>query len=313
MTTPNFPGSQEVMILTARSMWTSCKAQQLAFVGFSPRYTILYIDGKLTAIDSAETLPNEQQRQEAESTARVQLVDINSTACANWQLLKRYIAKAYPANLHQTKWNAAGMADYEEAANDNWESSKKLMRLGNDFITANLAALTLDLNMPPTFPTTFSDSKDAFDSKLAEFITAEQTNSTGGEAKIIALNNVYTDLIEMGLDGQELFATNDSIKKQFTFDQVQKLYAGNGDQGYKGIITNAANSAPIKNAKVSVQGTPHSTLTDAAGNYAMRNVAHADNQTIIVECDGFKTATIPGNKVDIGIMTTLNITLAPNP
>jgi hypothetical protein len=176
MANPIFNCTQEEEILTARTMWNSCSAKQTTFFGFSERYTPAYITAKQTAINDAENLPNEQQRQEAESTARIQLVDINLTGTANWQLLKRYIAKAYPANLHQTKWNAAGMADYENAAHENWASSKALMRLANQFITDNLTTLTANTNMPAAFQTTFSASKTAFDNKLTQFTAAEQAN-----------------------------------------------------------------------------------------------------------------------------------------
>ena len=313
MESPIYKCTQEEETLTTSTMWKSCKANQPAFFAFSPRYTILYIDAKITAIDDAGNLPNEAQRQNAESTAYNQLIEINTDDCTKWQLLKRYISKAFPANLHQTKWNAAGMASYEAAANKNWESATTLMKLGNQFIIDNVAALTLDLNMPPAFQATFAGSKTAFDEKLSQFKTAEQTNTTGADTKVSALNANHIATMEMALDGQEILKDNEGLVKQFIYEQVLKLYAGTGNQGYKGNVTNAATNEKIKSAKISVQGTPHTTDTDALGNYAMRNVAHATDQTIIAECEGYQTATIPGNSVAIGVMTTLDIKLTPNP
>ena len=313
MANPIFTCTQEEETLTARTCWASCLAYRTQFADFSPRYTVLYIEGKVALIDIAENLPNEQQRQEAESTARIQLKAINKTGGANWQLLKRYIAKAFPAELQQTKWNAAGMAEYEAASNENWQSSKELLRLGNQFITDNLTALTASDNMPAAFQATFSGTKNAFGLKLTDFIAAEEANTTGAQTRIDALNAVHTSLIEMDLDGQEIFADNEAVKKQFVYEQVLSLFAGNGPQGYKGTITSSVSGLPISRATITIERTTHSTTSDADGNYKMQNVAHADNQTIKVECDGFITKTITGNSVAIGVMTTLDITLDPNP
>ena len=313
MTEPIFNNSQEVEILTDRSMWLSCKEKRPLFIDFSPRYTLPYITGKLVEIDIVEALPNEEQRQEAESTALAELKQINLENCSLWQLLKRYIAKAFEPSLHQIKWNAAGMASYEEAYNQNWESSTKLMRLGNEFITNNSVALAFGLNMPPVFQDTFSDAKTAFDLKLLEFKTAEQTNSEGAETLVVALNTLHTDAMEMALDGQEVFRKDDGIVKQFIHEQVSKLYTGNGNQGYKGIITDSISGLPIRSAITSVEGTPHKNTSDALGNYAMKNVAHATDQTLNTSAEGYQLSVIPGNSVTIGKMTTLNIQLTPNP
>ena len=313
MTEAIFRNSQEVEILTDRSMWLSCKSKQLIFKDFSPRYTIPFINGKLIEIDIVEALPSEAQRQLAESTALVQLKLINSDNCTLWQTLKRYIAKAYSPALQQANWNAAGMASYEQAYDENWESSTKLMRLANQFITDNAAALTLNLNMPPAFQATFADAKIAFDEKLQEFKTAEQTNTEGAETLVVALNTMHSDAIEMALDGQEIFKKEEGIVKQFIYDQVAKLYAGNGNQGYQGIITDKISGLPIKGAITSVEGTSHKNTSNAAGNFAMKNVAHATDQTLNTTADGYQPSAIPGNSVTIGKMTTVNIQLTPNP
>ncbi len=167
--------------------------------------------------------------------------------------------------------------------------------------------------MPEAFQTTFANSKTSFDNKLTQFTAAEQANTNGAQTKIDALNNIHTDLMEMALDGQEIFKNDEATKKQFIFEQVLKLYAGNGAQGYKGkVITSEITGAPIKDAKITVLGTVHSTLTNAAGLYQMQNVAHANNQTITAEHPNFQTKTIPGNSVAIGVMSTLDFTLTPN-
>ena len=309
----NYQGTQEEEILTAKKCWASCLAKQTDFEAFSPRYTVLFITGKTAIINAAQLLPNEQQRQDAESTAHIQLQEVNKTGCENWQKLKRYIAKAYPANLHDTKWNAAGWADYLPASNETWQSSSSLMLNGNQFITNNLAALIANDNMPPAFQTTFSNSKTAFDDKLTEFTAAEQTAHTGGQTKIKAINDVHTTLLEMCLDGQEIFNHDQAIKDQFVYETVLALYSGTGAQGYKGTITDSVTGLAIKDANITVERTVHSDTSDAAGKYKMSNVAHADNQTIIAEHPDYQTQRIPGNSVAVGVMTTLDIVLTPNP
>lgn len=310
----DFNCSQEELILVANKGWESCLAKRDPFfVNFKPKYTTLFITGKVTAVTAADDLPNEQQRLDAQETARVNLVAINKAGCQKWQTLKRYIADAFPENVVQIKWNAAGMTNYEEATHENWESVKDLMRMGNKFITDNLTTLTANDNMPSAFQATFSTAKTATGDALTAFLAAESNSVTGAQTKVDALNAVHSDLMSMFLDGQEIFADNVALKKQFTFEQVLALVSGTGPQGFKGTITNTLDNSPIENALVTVQGTSHSTNSDAAGNYAMRNIAHNDNYKLTITHPDFVTQTIPDQSVAVGVMTTLDIQLRPNP
>ncbi|HRG59998.1 MAG TPA: hypothetical protein PK323_13670 [Bacteroidia bacterium] len=60
-----------------------------------------------------------------------------------------------------------------------------------------------------------------------------ELSQQGTEAKIIANNKVYSNLISMFLDGQEIYKTNELIRKQFVFEQVLNLVSGTGTASIK--------------------------------------------------------------------------------
>ena len=152
-----------------------------------------------------------------------------------------------------------------------------------------------------------------FDTKLAAFIAAEQAMTNGTGARVTALNNLHDLTMECCLDGQEILNHENEAKKQFIYDQVLALYDGKSAQGYKGNITNELTGLVIENVAISIERTVHATTSNAQGDYKMANVAHAENQTLIFQHPDYVTKTITGNSVEIGVMTTLNIQLTPNP
>ncbi len=310
--TASYNCTQEELISVAKKGWASCLNQQADFGNMKPKYTIVFINGKQKAVEMADNLPTEVQRNEGEETARVALQQANTAGCANWQLLKRYITEAFDVSVLQIKLNAAGMGSYEKAANENWESSSSLMKLGNQFITDNSGALLANDNMPAGFGPVFLSGKDTYDGALTDFQSAESVSLSGTQTKTDAMNAVFSDLMSMFLDGQEIYKTgDDAMRKQFVFEQVLKLVSGNAAQGFKGLVTSSVSGLAIDKVVVTVLMTKHSTIGDKTGAYGMRNVAQGVDYTVTFQCPGFSTGIFANEKVVLGTMTTINVQLVP--
>ncbi|MBL7765790.1 MAG: carboxypeptidase-like regulatory domain-containing protein, partial [Chitinophagaceae bacterium] len=128
--------------------------------------------------------------------------------------------------------------------------------------------------------------------------------------KILANNEVYTELSKMMADGQTIFKDKDAILKQFTLVDLLNLVSGAGTAGVRGTVLNATNNKAIPEVTITVDETGNAAVSDDVGKYEISPMASGD-YTLIISADGFQTQTI-AHKVLIGTISTLNITLNPN-
>ncbi len=281
------------------------------FTAFKPKYIAAFITAREAEIDAAEALPDEEQRQEAERTFRVVLKTKATEGMALWQTLKRYITDAFPENEVDIKLDAAGQQHYRKAGKDNWTSVKRLMLDGDAFITANSVTLLAADNMPPTFAATFTAGKTTIDTAYDNFFNASQGSEVDTQTKITANNDIHAKMMSMFLDGQEIFKTNEAVKKLFTFEQVLLTLSGPGVAGIRGLIKSSLTGLPINaTAHISIFGTEHETDSDENSRYKIEGVA-AGIYTIVITCPGFQELQIPNIEIETGTMKTLNITLTP--
>ena len=308
MLTPNYRCSQQELYTACRLGWQSCQQHLADFANFKPRYTSSFIDGKLKEVEIALTLKDDQARGEQSEILRINLGEAATTCLANWQKLKRYIADAFPENLQKPKLEAAGQAYYAAAGQNNWDSCRGLLTNGSTFIHNNLADLTANENMPDTFESKFNDDKGKFESIHRDFLDSEETSVINTEGKITANNNIYSSLIAMFLDGQEIFKTQEAVQKQFIFDQVLNLVSGTGTAGIKGQITNSKDKSPIVGASITILLTNKTTITDGNGKYEINQVA-AGKYQVVISAEGYIEKTISEQEVKVGTVSTLSVEL----
>ena len=311
MTTANYKCNTQELYSAARLGWDSCSEQLTDFTSFKAKYTAPLVTAQLAAIDNAANLQDDQARSAKAESERISLTQIADTCLANWQKLKRYIADAFPAEQQKPNLEAAGYLYYDKAGNYNWDSIQGLLTSGQTYITANLAALQAGDNMPAAFATTFQTDKTAFDTLHQQFLQSEETSQQDTETKTVANNLVFSNLMSMFLDGQEIFKTNDVIKKQFIFDQVLILISGTGTAGVKGTVTISGTSIPIENAKLEITENGKKALTDFDGKYQILQVAAA-TYTLNVGAEGYKVKEIKNVIIKTGTVITLNISLEPS-
>jgi hypothetical protein len=307
MTRPNYRSTQQELYTVCRLGWQSCTQYLGDFADFKARYNAGFIADRLAEVEAASNLPDDQARGSQSETLRIQLGQAAQDCLSGWQKLKRYIADAFPPEFQKAKLEAAGQNYYEKAGSNNWDSCRGLITSGNNFIALHLAELTANENMPPTFQTNFSNTKNTFEKLHQEFLKSEEAGSLSTENKLTANNNIYDKLISMYLDGQEIFKNNETIKKQFTFEQTLGLASGNNAAGIKGQITNSADGTPIANASIAIKDSNKIALTDAEGKYQLSPVP-SGIYTIVITAEGFQPQEIV-QQIKVGTVSGLSIQL----
>jgi|SRR6185436_960800 len=273
-----YPTAQSVLYDTCRIIMQNCKNNLAVFTAFSALYTLVFVDAIIAAIDAAESMPSEAARALEHKTRRQEL-EFLAKDCRNlWQGLKRYITKAFPEEYWEMNWTAAGWADYEQASNDNWTKVKAMMISGSQYIAAHTSELTA---MPSGYPAEFDAKMDAFSTKFDEFTQAELDARTGTDDKITANNDLYKRVIELCLDGQHIYATDDNMKEQFSFEKMSELVKPIGAAGLKGVVTK--DGQPQAGLIVELENGDVSVITDAEGVFNFGNQLSSGSDTIIVK------------------------------
>ncbi len=213
MAKPNYNCTEQELYTICTTGWNSVTQHLTRFTAFKAKYVATLVTTRLASVVIASELPDEQQRNSDYETASIELRKIGRTSCDKWQMLKRYIADAFPADQQKPMLEAAGFNYYDKAGSGNWDSVKGLMTSGSTFITAKLADLTANDNMPLTFQVEF----DALKTDFNKFIQAEEESRVGQDTKINANNAIFADLMSMLLDGQEIFKKEEALLKQFVF------------------------------------------------------------------------------------------------
>lgn len=273
-----YPVAQSVLYQTCGVILQNCKNQLAKFALFSAIYTLVFVDTIVAAMEAAENMPGERARALAHETNRQQLITL-AKSCRNlWQGLKRYITKAYDEEFWEMNWNAAGWELYERASNENWDKVKAMMLAGSAYIAVHAAELTA---MPANFEADFNAAMDTFDLKYSEFLQAEIDARVGTDAKITANNDVYKKVMEVCLDGQHIFADDETMKEQFVFDRMSELVQPIGAAGLKGTVTK--DGEPQPGLIVELENGNKSVITDAEGAFDFGNKLASGNDTIIVK------------------------------
>jgi hypothetical protein len=300
--------SQSELYIAARLGWHSCRQHLAAFSDFKARYTEAYIDAQLLKVEAAANLLTKQARTEASETFHVALRTEAETALAFWQRLKRYIIEAYPADLQTIKLEAAGAPYYTKASQNNWDFLMALLQAGLNFIETHEAELTANENMPAHFLPRFKDLKLNCVSLHQQFLNSSETANIQTQEKITANNDVYTNLMNMFLDGQEIFKKNDAVQKQFIFTDVVYRISGAGTAGIRGNVCHLITGFGIEGVFITIDGSTKTAITDNEGDYEISPLA-AGIYSVSFKKEGYETKTIPAHEVKTGTKGKLTIRL----
>lgn len=311
MTTPKYNCTQQELYTIAKVAWQSNLQHLVDFNDFKTKYDNAYATARLAEVNAAESIPDEQARNAASEINRI-ILEEAAVACLNaWQKLKRYTADAFPVAYQKVKLEESGSDYYLKASQSNWESVQGLMSSGENYLIKNQTALVANNNMPAAFSATFTALKTDFNTKLTTFLDSEEIAKQGTQAKVSANNNIYSFLIDMMLDGQEIFKTDEAIRSQFIFSDVLYLVSGAGSAGFKGIVTSTDGITPVKGAIISIIGKTNTATSDTDGKYNYSPIA-SGTYNLTITATGYADLLVTDHKVLVGTISTLNIKLTPS-
>jgi CarboxypepD_reg-like domain len=306
MLKPNYKCSQSELYSVARLGWASCQENLLSFSNFKAKYTAPFITQNLAQVTTAENLPSEQTRMAAAESERINLVLLANICLAKWQTIKRYIVDAFPVELQKANYNAAGQALYAAAAAYNWDTIENLLNTGMQYLEINNNALTFNENMPPNFVDEYTIAKTNFSTLHQSYLASVEAAQLATFNKVTANNQVCTALMSMFLDGQDIFKNNDSLKKQFVFEQVLLIISGNSVAGLKGYITKDNTTIAVPNATIFIVENEKQTITNDVGFFQILQLI-GGTYTLQVTCQGYEPLIINNLEIKTGIVKSLNL------
>jgi hypothetical protein len=306
----NYPCTQPELYAVARTGWDAYNAHFTAFATYRGYYDRELSATAFAQISAAEALPDNQTRNAQSEIHRIQLSALADTCLAQWQTLKRYITTSFPEPELKSRYNEAGASRYPEAQNYNWEQLQMLNVQAANFITLHSVALSAGDNMPTTFAAAYTAAAAAYAAKMQQYHYREEQSVLDTNAKINANNALYTQLINMFKDGQEIFKNQDQIKRQFTFDTVLSIISAPAQAGIRGIVTSALDASPIPNASIDILSTSQHTNTDAQGHYLLKPLP-AGKYDIRILAPGYQDKTLQNITIHSGTTSTLDVELEP--
>ncbi len=309
MTKANYKCTQPELYAVARTGWASYSANLLAFGAYRGYYDAAYATAALAAITAAELLPDAQARYANTEVYRTELVALADDCLARWQTLKRYILTSFPEAAQKARLEEAGSLRYEKAGEYNWEELRMMNISASTFLVTHNAALSAGNNMPLAFLAAYNTAAASFATKMQQFLNSEEQGIIDTNTKITANNAVYTTLINMFKDGQEIFKTQDEIKRQFVFETVLGLITNPSAAGLKGKVISSQDLTPIFDAHVEILNTSQSSNTDTDGNYLVKPLATGSYDVRFSALPNYRDKVIQNVQITKGTISTLDTEL----
>ena len=310
MITNKFNSTQQELYMACRLGWAACRTHLAEFSAFKAFYTTAYLDLQEAEIISAEIIPNNVTRRDDTTTQKEELTALMEKCLSLFRRLKRYNASAFSDDVEKSKNDAAGQSYFANARSGTWNTITNLNITATQFIENNLAALLADQNMPPAFPTLYTETAKNYAEKLLQYLTSINESKNLTYDNITASNDIYEKLMQMLKDAQEVFEGNDKLKTAFTFSDLVSRVSSVGVAGLRGSVKVADTQLPIVNATVMVEGKNKSVVTDAAGRYEIPQLANG-LYTVIISAKGFNEVVMENVEVKTSTYNTLNVAMQP--
>lgn len=283
----NYSTPQEILYTVCIAAWNLCSQNLLKFSALKAFYTDAFIANAVLEVQNAKQLPESLETISAKKEARINLAISTRQVLANWQVLKVYITRAFDENIVKTKLQSAGAALYIKASLDNWSAVRSLIDTANTFIANNLDSLTANENMPADFQTTFSAKGESCIALSVIYSHINMEKEMATSVKVDANNAIYTSVIEMLKDGQQIFKDNAKMKRQFTFHYLVSIHRGERPASLKGRIFNNLNM-PVAGAVILSQDQKYTATTNSKGHYDIKRIA-AGTYTFTITCPGYNS------------------------
>ena len=304
---PTYKCTQQELYAAANLGWQNYLDNVGDFTAHKAKYTPQLANDALAALLAAKNIPDAETRGSVPEALRIQLEQAGDVCLNNWQILKSYIADAFPEELQKVMLEAAGAKYYRKARNEGWTEMESLLSTAVQFMSDNEDALSQSgNNMPAAFPTKFSTDKTTFETAYASFIAAEQGSEGGTTTKIAANNACYDTLAKMLADGQVIYRKDEAKRPLFVFDTLLSYVKAPGTTGLRIVAKEKITQLPVPGFAVTAQPGNVQGATDENGVLVLP--LSENTYTIIGFKDGFDPFT---EEVDIntGTVSRKNVEL----
>jgi hypothetical protein len=311
METKAFPGSLPNLFLASDIIIDNVEKRLSQFSQQKALYKQTYLDGLRLELAACENMPDDAARSLWHRNARTNVVNTAAEVLRLVRGLKRHVYTAFPENTSDY-YRAMGLTEYyASAANQSWDSAKALAVASKNFIADHLDELTANENMKPEFQQEFSDAALAFNQKLGIFYQKEELAKTAAASRMTACGNFYKKIISACLDGQYIFESDETIRKEYSYEAVSEMISPPAAAGL--IVETARDSdgklVPMPGVEISIIGTDKSGITNATGHSEFYQLAETSLK-IKAKADGFQDLIIDFD-TEAGVTKRLKIVMVP--
>lgn len=218
-----FKCNKQQFFTIAQAIFNSCNQYLPQFASFKSKYNPAFIANTQALINTCQNKPNIKAIQSDFKVTRIKLLQYNKQSLQLFQILKLYIAEAYPKQTHSIQFQAAGQQYYFQAGRPNWKATAALLNSANLYVAQNLSVLTANKNMPLTFPAQLNNMQQIFETTLQQFYNAEENAHIQTQQNNHLYNQLYQTIINLCSDAKIIFRNQPAQRNLFVINSLLKL------------------------------------------------------------------------------------------
>lgn len=197
------------------------RAELSAFKG---KYGGDYADRLEERLEEVMAMPDMQMRDMRTESALITLREKGRACLQRWQMLRLYIRDVEAWRLLQKpRLEAAGSRVYREARGLRRVAVLELMEAGRLFVQEFEAELMANGNMPAGFKAEYEGVLAEYRALTVELIDGREDNAQLAEAKVVAENALYREVMGAMSDGRLVFSDRPALAGRFSMRKVLGL------------------------------------------------------------------------------------------
>lgn len=195
-----------------------------ALSAFKGRYGGDYADRLEERLGEVMAMPDMQQRDMRTETALTVLREKGRACLLKWQELRLYIrdVRAW-GSVQKPRMEASGSRFYRDARGLRRVAVLELMEAGRHFVAEFEGELMADGNMPAGFRGEYEGLLAEYRALTVELIDGREDNAQLAEAKVVAENALYREVMGVMSDGRLIFKDQPGVADRFSMRKVLGL------------------------------------------------------------------------------------------
>ncbi len=300
-----FSENKPIFLKYSRVAWKNYLEHQPEFAKLSSKFTAKMAEDELKALKKLEKLMQDSDL----SIFRADVYEDLEALKLAFKSGVWYIKEAFPGNFR--KLEEAGVP---ESAAFNYLKREKVAGYTSSFmafLTKYKKELAANDNMPVSFPQEFNDLAKSSQRSLQNLNNAEASyvkKVKDLDAAFIERQTVMSKMLKAATE--VIFPDNKELRNKFVIRSLEVKARAGGKTLLVGLVRLADSKKPIKNANVTIMGTPqYSALTDSAGKFKFE-IEKQGTCKIKIKAPGYETYTIT-KKIKEGVQNRINVLLTP--